>query len=241
MLKSEVMKKILSYLLFAIGLGLIITCFYYFTPTDTDREVLILNIVITSFIYFLFFIDALIPMVNFKDKSHAKIGSLGIRWLATILYALFAIALMLIFAFAWEAKSVTQILLHSILAFLTLLSLYGATASSSKVESVFREEQKSFSQLSEIKNMAKKLVDNTQFNSEITPEIKGKLLEISENFRYVSPSNNNEASLLEQSIKEELNKLENALQFNPGNSDVILSTINKCNTLYQNRKSTYSN
>ncbi len=234
------MKKILSYLLFAIGLGIIITSFYYFAPTDSKREVLILNMVITSFIYFLFFIDVLIPMVNFKDKSQAKIGSLGIRWLVTILYTLFAVGLMLFFTFGWEAKSGTQIILHSILAFLTLLGLFSAMVLSSKVENVFHEEQKSLSLLFEIKNIAEKLIDNTQFNSEITPEIKGKLIEFSENIRYISPSNNVEAFSLEKSIKEELNKLENALQLNSGNSDIILASINKCNILYKNRKSIYS-
>lgn len=240
-IKLNVMKKIISYLLFILGICLIITCFNYFTPIEIEHKVLVLNTVITSFIYSLFFIDVLIPMVDFSDESHAKIGSLGVRWLVTLLYALLAIGLMLVFAFVWRVNGETQIILHSVLILLALLGLYGAVVSSNKVGEIYQVEQQSLSQLNEIKEMAESLVDEVQSGFVNAPEVKGEILEFRDNLRFISPCNNDEAFAIERAMREELSRLEKLVMLNPNTPEEILLSLNKCNSLYKKRKSIYSN
>jgi hypothetical protein len=88
-------KKIISWLLLLFGEILIITAFILFRG-DLADNILVLGIVVSSIIYGLFFVDILVPWIDFRDKSQRRVGSMGVRWFVTWLYAIVAIAVMII-------------------------------------------------------------------------------------------------------------------------------------------------
>ena len=122
-------KKIFSILLLLAGDALIIFSFLNFGK-NLSTEILSLNIVVSTIIYALFFIDILFPMVNFGDKSHKTIGSLGLRWFFTIFYTIVAIAAMFFLNYGASISISIQVIINSILFFLLLLGLFSAASSS---------------------------------------------------------------------------------------------------------------
>ena len=61
-------KKIFSLLLALFGEALIIFCFLHFGK-NVQTEILTLNIIVSTIIYCLVFVDVIFPWVNLKDKS----------------------------------------------------------------------------------------------------------------------------------------------------------------------------
>lgn len=83
-------KKIFSLLLALFGEALIVFCFLHFGK-NVQTEILILNIIVSTIIYCLVFVDFIFPWVNLKDKSQKQIGSIGLRWFFTFFYLILAI------------------------------------------------------------------------------------------------------------------------------------------------------
>ena len=75
----------------------------------------------------------------------------------------------------------------------------------------------------------------------IPPEIISRINELQENLRYLSPSNNNEALVLESKFVEEVKKLSNCFSDNPLNMEVVISNIKNCERTYKERKQVFSN
>src|SRR5665647_2588497 len=107
-------KNIFSILLLLIGEALIIISFLYF-GSNLASEILTLDTIVSTILYSLFFIDILIPMVDFKDKSQRVIGSLGLRWFVTSLYTLSAIGMMIIFFIGRPADFTAPSTIHAVL------------------------------------------------------------------------------------------------------------------------------
>ena len=125
-------KKIFSLLLVLFGEALLILCFLHF-GRNVQAEILTLNIVVSSIIYCLLFIDIIVPWVNFKDKSQKTIGSIGLRWFFTFFYMLLAIGAMVVFNSVKPIHFTNQIIIQRILFFLILLGFFMACCSSDRV------------------------------------------------------------------------------------------------------------
>jgi hypothetical protein len=100
-----------------------------------------LNIVVSTIIYGLFFIDILTTWINLGDKSQKKVGSLGLRWVFTWVYAILAIATMLVCNVAYDYSFSWQVIIHAILLFLLLFGIIGALTASDKVKEVYDKEE----------------------------------------------------------------------------------------------------
>ena len=72
-------KTIFSLLIAIIGEILLIICFLQFGK-KFPSDILTLNIVVSTIIYFLVFVDLLFPWINLKDKTQKQIGSIGLKW-----------------------------------------------------------------------------------------------------------------------------------------------------------------
>ena len=89
-------KKIVSILLILLGEAIIIFCFLHF-GIRLQTEVLVLNIIVSTIIYCLVFVDFFFPWVNLKDKSQKQIGSIGLRWFFAFFYLILALLFMVFF------------------------------------------------------------------------------------------------------------------------------------------------
>ena len=78
-------------------------------------EIRTLNTAVSMIVLALFFVDILIPWVDWNDRSGKRLGALGLRWVATGLYAVAAVAVMLLCNVAFQTLFSTQLLIHCIL------------------------------------------------------------------------------------------------------------------------------
>jgi hypothetical protein len=232
-------KKIFTLLLLAAGEVLIIICFLYF-GRNLDTNILTLNIIVTTIIYALFNIDILFPMVDFKDKSQRIIGSLGIRWFFTILYSLFAIGAMVFFNKDKPIDFNIQIIIQGILFFLLLLGFLLAFSASAKVNEVYVEETINRSHLEDMKKATKEVILKLDKLKDTPVDVIIRTSALFENLRFISPSNNQEASDLESNYLKEIKEVHDCLFVIPLNHEKIIENIQNCERTYKERKQIYS-
>ena len=232
-------KKVFSLLLALLGEALIILCFLNFGK-NLQTGILTLNIIVSSIIYCLVFVDFIFPWIDLNDKAQKQIGSIGLRWFFTYFYLILAIGIMVIFNTVIPIHLSNQIIIHGILFFLLLLGLFLAFSSSDKVSEVYFEEKKNRDRIDEMKRAIKDLQLKLDTIDNVSAEIISRINDLQENLRYISPSNNNEASVLESKFIEEVKKLSNSFSDNPLNMEIVLSNIKNCERTYKERKHLYS-
>jgi hypothetical protein len=232
-------KKIFSIFLLLLGEALIIIGFLYFGKNLT-QNILALNIIVSSIIYLLWFVEKFIPMVDLKDKAHKGIGSIGLKWLFTFLYAAAAIGTMVVFNTVKPVDLYTQIIIHGILFFLLLVGLYFVFYTSQKVGEVFIEETTNCSRIDEMKKATREIKIKADLTKNIPSDINIRVTELLENLRFISPSNDAEAMNLESQYLKEIRDLQDCLFFNPLNYDKSIEILQKCEQTYSERKRIYS-
>lgn len=232
-------KKIISWLSLLLGETLIITTFILFRGNLTDN-VLTLNIIVSTIIYGLFFVDILIPLADYSDKSSKAIGSIGVRWLATWLYGIVAVAAMIISNISLNLIFSTQLIIHGILFFLLLLGFVAALHSSDKVNEVYVQETANGNGINEMKSAMQGLKYKMSNNSELPDYFLNRINELEKDLRFISPSNNQEANDLESSFIDTLNNISIEIYDFAMNEESIKKNLQKCEWIYQRRKNIYS-
>jgi hypothetical protein len=233
-------KRIFSLLLALFGEALLIFCFLHFGK-NVQSEILTLNIIVSTIIYCLVFVDALLPWINLKDKTQKQIGSIGLRWFFTFFYLILAIGVMIIFNSVKPIHFTNQIIIHGILFFLLLLGLFMALSSSDKVREVYFEEKQNRDRIDEMKKVTKELQLKLDAMNDIPAEIVNRINELQENLRYLSPSNSSDSLGLESKFVEEMRVLSSCFVDNPLNFEKIISNIKNCERTYKERKQVFSN
>ena len=99
-------------------------------------EIRTLNTVVSMIVLALFFVDILLPWVDWSDRSGKRLGALGLRWVATGLYALGAIAVMLLCNVPFDTPFPSQLLIHGILLLGLVLGFSAVVGASAKVGAV---------------------------------------------------------------------------------------------------------
>lgn len=233
-------KKTLFFLLILFGESLIILSFIYFGST-LQPEILYLNIVVTSLLYCIQLLDFIIPWVEQKDKTQKKIASIGIRWFFSFLYSIFSIGVMIIFNTKMPILFVQQLIIHSVLFFIFLFGQFLAFTSSEKAKELFYEagdQRKDFGSMIKTSN---ELLLKLNSMKNIPPEVIYRINSISENLRFLSPCSNNDATILEKKLIEELNLLSKRFSEASLDFEKIDCSISDCNKIFNERKQLFSN
>jgi hypothetical protein len=233
-------KKILSWIALIGGEAIIIAAFILFKGGLADN-IFILNIVVSSLIYALFFVDVLVPWIDLSDKSQKKIGSLGLRWFFTWLYAIVAIIVMIVGNLVFQWSFSLQIIIHSILIFLLILGFVASITSSDKVKEVYKQETLNRSGIIEMKTAIRNLKDKINKTSNLPESFTTRVNALEESLRFISPANNNDAYELERTFTYTINEITFAVTNYSLNEQTIESNFKKAERIYQNRKSIYSN
>jgi len=228
-------KKIISWLLLLFGEAIIITSFILFRGTIPDN-ILVLNIVVSSIIYGLFFVDILVPWVDLKDKSQKRVGSLGLRWFVTWVYAIVAIAVMTGGNVVYEFTFTTQLIIQFILLFCLLLGLLGTAFASDKVEQVYEQQTINRSGMIEMSNAMRRLNEKVDEIRNFPPHFTRRIKMMEENLRFLAPSDKQEAHELEHSFVETVENMAFVISDLTINKEQIELNLKKLERLYQNRK-----
>lgn len=233
-------KKTFSLLLVIFGEALLILCFLHFGG-NVQSEILTLNIVVSSLIYCLLFIDIVVPWVNFKDKSQKTIGSIGLRWFFTFFYMIVGVGLMVVFNSLKPIHFTNQIIIHGILFFFLLLGYFMAFSSSDRVLEVYVDEKQNRDRIDEMKKATKKVQLKIDEMKNIPADIIDKLNDLQENLRFISPCSNTDAIELEEKYIKELRALNGCFFDIPLNLEKINDNIQICNRTLKERKQVFSN
>lgn len=89
-----------------------------------------------------------------------------------------------------------------------------------------------------IKKVSKKILHTVNLRDDIESRIKGRVFDLSEDLRYLTPTPNSDAHLAEEKILNELKILDSMLLNSPYEfQEEIINSIQACNLYYQERKS----
>jgi len=232
-------KKILWWTLLLFGETVLITAFILFRGNTPDN-ILALNIVVSSVIYGLIFLSYQIPWIDLQDKSQKQIGALGIAWLFVWLYAIFAIAAMLVSSLVFDFSFSTQLIIHAVLLFFLLLGIWFSSHTADKVQEVYEQETHSRSHIVEMKNEMRNLKDKMNDTNGLPEYFTKRIDTLDESLRFISPTNNVEATEMECEFITTLNEIKFAISDFPMNKERIESNLKKAERIYQNRKNIYS-
>lgn len=234
------MKTLLSLLALLLGEAIIIVSFLLFGGNSPDN-IRIMNIIVSSIIYCLFFVDVLVPWVNLKNKSQKRIGAIGLRWFVTWLYAIAAIAVMLLCNLLFKSSFELQLIIHCVLLLFLILGFTGMLHSSDKVGAIHAKENALQQNIQDIRRVMNTLNDTVSEYPQLPSQTVERIHNLHESLRYVSPSNNPEANALDKQFINTIREITVALPNYTLNKTQIESALSKAERIFQNRKSIYTN
>lgn len=233
-------KKILSWLLLLFGEAIIIAAFILFRGSSPNN-IFVMNIVVSSLIYGLFYFNLRAPWIDFKNKTQKQIGAIGISWVAMWFYIIAAIGFMLVANVAFELTFSTQFLVHCGLLFFLFLWLLLSRHSADKVAEVYHEQTINRNGILEMKKAMVVLKDKMSETTDLPISFVQKVNSLEESLRFISPTENSEAHELENSFVKVIESIRFAIQNYSLNAEQIENNFKKCERIYQNRKNIHSN
>ena len=231
-------RKILSWSVILAGEALIIAAFLLWGKYE--QNVMILNIVATSVVFALLGFDFLFPWFDLKERSQKRIGSISVWWFAATIYSIAALAVVFLWSSTWPFSLL--LIVHLALLLLLVLGLIASMGVADTVETVFVEQQAQRAGVDDMKRAARKLQTKVECCVEpISPDHKGRINELVENLRFVTPANVDEAVELEREFVEVVSRL--ALRFDEYslNQQTIERELREAEGIYRTRKSIFSN
>lgn len=232
---KPVLKNILSVIVLIGGEAIIVAAFFLLRG-DAPDNVFALNLIVSSFVYILLFADLLVPWRRIGDKSDSRLGSIGIRWMATIVYAIVAVAFMLVANLVFDWSFQLQVIVHCCFVFFMLLAFVGLMASSSRISSVYEEQTTARKGLDDIRRAAMRLSDTVSLNPALPSGYREKASEIESEIRFISPSASAEAADMENELARLLHDLDIEISNYGHNGDTIDSLFARSARVLSRRK-----
>ena len=236
------MNNYKPYLLLIVGEILLIMSSLHF-GNGLQKELLALNIVVSSIIYIMFFSSFLFPLINVKDKAQSDVGFIGVNWFFSAGYSLDSIAVMVYFNVLHKesGKLDVQLLVQAILFFFLLIGGFLSRKTANKVTEVYQEQKIERNRVDELKKVTKALVLRTELMSDLTPEFKYNLNRLLEDMRYLSPSNNFDANEVDEKYIQTIRRIDDMLYNKESNKENIDIALKQCAQFIKERKQLYSN
>ena len=232
-------RRKLSLIALVLGEILLIAAFLLL-GTNLATNILILNIVVASLVYALFFIDVLFPWIHLGKQQPIEVGSLGVRWFFTWIYAFAAIGVMLCANIFFSWFFVLQFVIQATLIFLLILGMIAVLSAADRVGEVPISENSIRSGVSEMKQVINNLKIQISTLPDLPENLVHRINSLNENLRYISPANTIEAREIENLFCQEANNMLIVISNYKYNTTTIENHLKKMEMLYQNRKSVYS-
>jgi len=231
-------RTLLSWLALLGGVAIIVAA-YIIWRGEAPANILTLNIVVTTFLWCLLFVDILVPWVDWSDASHRTIGSTGVRWFFTWTYIILAVGAIVMCNTVWKASFNLQLIIHCALIVGLVLGIVAVLHTSDKVAEVYAQEKTLRSGVVNIRQAYADMRAAFDDCQEAATAHAVKLEEIGEAVRYMSPSNNPEAIEYERQFSEIARSMPTLLYDYKMNSQVIKSDLDKAARLLKYRHNIY--
>lgn len=232
------LKRLLSWVALLGGEALIIAIFILYGQSLEDRE-LLLNIVVMSIIYGLYFIDIFVPWVDWYDKSKKKVATIGIRWTVTIIYTIAAIAVMIGCNWIGDASFQLQLLIQCALLLMLIIGFAAFMFAADKTQQVNAIETNNSNDLARMRTAMRSLKDRMYSVSNLPQSVVSRINRLEEDIRYISPSASAEARDYERRFVSAMTDLSVMISNYAMNESKIENVLSAAERIYQNRKSIY--
>lgn len=234
------LKTLYLILILIIGEVIIITGLNYFGKGLSDN-ILNSNIALVSLVFCLFSLELVNPILNIKDPAQSAVGGLGLRWFFSTIFIIGIIALV-VYSFNKKELSITLYwMVAGVLALVFFLGLFFSKSASDKVAEIYEEEKTLRSGIKDIKAQLNELKFILDTNAVKSPELNELVNNMIENLRFLAPSNNSEATLLENQIIEVLTLVKSELKNDNSEPFMLIESLKKCELIFKQRKQLYSN
>ena len=229
------MKDFFRIFVSILGYGLIIGGFMVFgdsMPEDIKYLDMVVCCLLFTQLPLLFFI----PLINLKDRSHKEVGSLGIQMYGFTFYSLAAIATMVLgYIFTWSFK--VQLFVHIGILFFFCLMILTSLFASSKVKQRYHAEESKLRDRAILKMKMAELMDEVTVAGDRIPQsIRQPIEALNETMRYLVPSSNVEASVLEDKFCSMVDELMVLLRNIDLNKDLIAEKLIRLELTLNKRK-----
>lgn len=189
------MKRFLGILILLLGQAFIVAAMLLL-PHGLEQNIMILDTVVLSIIWWVFSFDLIRPIISEGDHA-PEIGSLGIRWQGQLLYAFLAIVFGILAAY-YSLKFEYQLLGQGGLFGILVLTWLFSLMAKRKVSEVAAAETKALDGRAQMK-IAVREVQDALFDSPDAPDdIRRAIEEIESQLRFITPCSNPEALAYEQ-------------------------------------------
>lgn len=232
------LKRFLSWVALLGGEALIIAIFMLYGKS-LETNILLLNIVVMSIIYGLYFIDIFVPWVDWYDKSKKKIATIGIRWTVTVFYTVTAIIVMLACNVFNEASFNLQLILHCALLLVLVIGFASLLYSSDKTQQINAIETRNGADLDRMRLSMRSLKDRMCSATDLPSSVVSRINRLDDNLRYIAPSASAEAHDYERRLAAAITDLSIMLGNYTMNAQKIENVLSAAERIYQNRKSIY--
>lgn len=188
----------------------------------------------------MFFIDVLFPWIHLGKQQPIEVGSLGVRWFFTWIYAFAAIGVMLCANIFFSWFFVLQFVIQATLIFLLILGMIAVLSAADRVGEMPISENSIGAGISEMKQVMNNLKIQISTLPDLPENLVHRINSLNENLRYISPANTIEAREIENLFCQEANNMLIVISDYKYNTTTIENHLKKMELLYQNRKSVYS-
>lgn len=231
------MKKILSWSAFILGFILII-CAWFLLGDQSDMNIFTLNIVVSLIVYCLLASDFLISWRKSGDKADRRIGNAGLRWFVIFGYAILAFVIMKVYN---DLVFSIQLLLQcgAIALLIGGLALVEHSASNiGKVQETQDAERKGVEMM---RYEVKTLLYEAKEQGSVSAETISRISQLLDDMRFISPSNNSMAQMLEEKFIESIGKARAIVSNLTFSNDDLAKEISRAEYTLKERKAVYSN
>ena len=199
------------------------------------RDVMILDIAVSTVILGLLFIDILRP---WGDENTAKLGSMGVRWTVTFIYIAASIGLMIALR---DSGFTLQLLVQCGLVALLLLGMAGSIRTMEQIGEVRNEEHQMVDDRDTVVRAWTELLSMMDSKTDFPDDVRERTRTLVRDMRYLVPTNNPDAQNTDRQLKEGAESLMRTMG-DYGVSKIQMEQIlSQCERLMKLRRTQYSN
>lgn len=206
--------NLLKLLLGLFGQGLILAGFLLFRGGCPDN-ILWLNIVVTSVVYWLLGFSFGMAPIDMRDDAKRQVGGLGISWFSVVSYTICSIGFMAgCAAYGYGSEGVSfkwQLIVQLALVFFLLMGLLSSASASQKAAETYNREKQMTRGKSGLKYTFADLSAAADGAPGLDPAIKDRIRALSEQTRFITPCDTPEARMADERIYSLANRLRPAL------------------------------
>lgn len=232
------MSNLLRWILFVFG-AVIIVAGELLYRGNLGNDVLTMNIIVSLLVWGTVFAGIGLPWIDLSDKSQKRVGSLGMFWVFSSLYAVAAIVWMVVGAHL-DLSFNLQLLGHCVLLFFFIMGMAMAKRSSEKVAEVYKKETVEKKGVVDIRKALAALKESTFTANGVPEDVVDRISKMCDEARFMAPSNNDEAHDMEAEIVSLTEGISSAFFNYKMNEASIQQKLSRCERLLKNRKQIHS-